>query len=103
MLEQLLAKLGDGWVIFGLAGQSCFFLRFLVQWLASERRGESVIPLGFWYLSIAGAGVVLAYGIRQLDPVLIFGQTAGLLVYLRNLHLIYKNWRNTRVATPAGE
>lgn len=97
MLEQFFAKFGDMWVLLGLLGQSFFFIRFLVQWVWSEKKGESVIPLSFWYFSIAGATIVLAYGLRQLDPVLILGQTAGLAVYCRNLYLIRKKRRNTSV------
>lgn len=103
MLQELIAKMGDTWVIVGLAGQSCFFLRFLVQWIASEKRQESVIPIAFWYLSLAGAAIVLVYGFRQREPVLILGQSVGLLVYLRNLYLIRKRRRNTVVETTAAE
>jgi lipid-A-disaccharide synthase-like uncharacterized protein len=95
MLAELLAKFADPWVIFGIAGQTCFFLRFLVQWLASERAGMSVIPNAFWYISIAGAAIVLIYGFRQREPVLILGQIPALFVYLRNIHLIYRRRKAT--------
>jgi lipid-A-disaccharide synthase-like uncharacterized protein len=72
----------------GFAGQAVFFMRFLVQWIASERRGQSVIPLAFWYISIAGSFMLLAYGILDRDPVIIVGQSTGTLIYLRNLQLI---------------
>ncbi len=97
MLDKLWGQFGDPWVIIGLAGQSFFFLRFLVQWVASERVQQSVIPRAFWYLSIAGAAIVLAYGIQRAEPVLIVGQSAGLIVYLRNLWLIYRRHRDTIV------
>lgn len=97
MLQKLLEQLGDPWVIFGLAGQSCFFLRFLFQWLASERAGQSVIPNLFWYLSIAGAGIVLIYGFIRVEPVLILGQIPALAVYLRNLYFVYKRRKHTVV------
>jgi len=76
------------WVGIGLCGQAVFFMRFLVQWLASEREGRSVIPLAFWYFSIAGAVILLIYAIYRLDPVFILGQAGGFLIYLRNLYLI---------------
>ena len=97
MLAKLLEQLTDPWVLFGLAGQSCFFLRFLVQWLASERAGKSVIPNLFWYLSIAGALIVLVYGFIRAEPVLILGQVPALAVYLRNLYFIYKRRKATVV------
>jgi lipid-A-disaccharide synthase-like uncharacterized protein len=73
---------------FGFGGQLLFSLRFLVQWLASERAGRSVMPLAFWWLSIAGGATLLAYAIYREDPVFIVGQAAGLLIYARNLWLI---------------
>lgn len=97
MFAKLIEQFGDPWVLFGLAGQSCFFLRFLVQWLASERAGQSVIPNLFWYLSIAGALIVLVYGFIRLEPVLILGQVPALAVYLRNLYFVYKRRKQTVV------
>ncbi|MGH7562956.1 MAG: lipid-A-disaccharide synthase N-terminal domain-containing protein [Gemmatimonadota bacterium] len=76
------------WVGVGLAGQACFFSRFLVQWVASERRGRSVVPRAFWYLSIAGGLTLLSYSLWRRDPVFILGQSVGLFVYLRNLVLL---------------
>ncbi len=76
------------WLAIGFLGQMLFTARFLVQWVLSERRGESVVPLAFWYLSLAGGVVLLAYAIVRADPVFIVGQTAGLIVYTRNLMLI---------------
>ena len=76
------------WVGIGLAGQACFFSRFLVQWLASERQGRSVVPRAFWYLSISGGLILLSYSLWRRDPVFILGQSVGLLVYLRNLMLL---------------
>jgi lipid-A-disaccharide synthase-like uncharacterized protein len=76
------------WVTVGLMGQLMFTARFLVQWLASERAGRSVVPVAFWYFSIAGSLVVLAYGIHKLDPVIILGQLPGTVIYTRNLWLI---------------
>ncbi len=76
------------WVTVGLLGQVMFTMRFLVQWMASEKAGRSVVPVAFWYFSIAGSLVVLAYGIHKLDPVIIVGQLPGSVIYSRNLWLI---------------
>ncbi len=76
------------WLIVGLAGQLLFAARFIVQWICSERRGESYIPIVFWYLSLAGGVILLVYAISRRDPVFILGQTGGIFVYMRNLHLI---------------
>ena len=76
------------WVTVGLLGQLMFTGRFIVQWLASEKAGRSVVPVAFWYFSIAGSVIVLAYGIHKLDPVIIVGQLPGTVIYSRNLWLI---------------
>ena len=76
------------WLAIGFAGQALFSARFLVQWLASERRGRSVVPLAFWYFSVLGGMTLLAYAIYRADPVFIVGQLGGLVIYLRNLQLI---------------
>jgi len=76
------------WIGFGLFGQLMFTGRFLVQWVATERAGRSVVPLAFWYFSIVGSVVVLAYGIHKLDPVIILGQLPGVAIYGRNIWLI---------------
>jgi lipid-A-disaccharide synthase-like uncharacterized protein len=78
------------WIGIGLLGQAMFSLRFLVQWWRSERAGKSVVPLAFWYLSLAGGVILLSYAIHRRDPVFIVGQATGVLVYLRNLQLIYR-------------
>ncbi len=74
----------------GLLGQLMFSSRFLVQWITSEKKGKSTIPLAFWYLSIAGGLMVLTYGIWREDPIIVLGQSAGLIVYVRNLMLIHR-------------
>ena len=74
----------------GMLGQVLFFSRFLVQWLASEKKGRSVVPLSFWYLSIGGGGLLLVYALWRKDPVIVLGQTVGLFVYVRNLMLIHR-------------
>ena len=76
------------WLSVGLLGQAFFSMRFLVQWIASERRKESVIPISFWFFSIGGGLTLLVYAVYRMDPVFIIGQGAGLFVYLRNLYLI---------------
>lgn len=76
------------WLILGFAGQALFTMRFLVQWVQSERRRESVIPVAFWYFSIAGGLTLLVYAIYRRDPVFMVGQAGGLVVYIRNLHFI---------------
>ena len=81
------------WLIFGLLGQSMFFMRFLIQWIASEKQKKSVIPVIFWYFSISGAVVLLIYSIYRKDPVFIIGQSVGFLIYARNLYFIYRKRR----------
>ena len=76
------------WVIIGFSGQALFSMRFVVQWIASERVRRSIIPEAFWYFSLAGGATLLAYAIHKRDPVFIAGQGLGLAVYLRNLYLI---------------
>ncbi len=87
------------WLSVGLLGQACFSARFLVQWIASERKKESVIPVSFWFFSIGGGLTLLVYAIYRLDPVFIIGQGAGLLVYLRNLFLIRRKERLAAAGT----
>ncbi|KDD66682.1 lipid-A-disaccharide synthase-like uncharacterized protein [Pseudomonas sp. BT76 TE3572] len=78
------------WLAIGFAGQLAFTGRFALQWLYSEYKKRSVIPVGFWYLSIVGSALLLAYAIYREDPVFIVGQSFGFIVYLRNLQLIAK-------------
>jgi len=77
-------------LLVGFVGQSIFASRFIVQWIYSEKRGESSIPIIFWYLSIIGGVSLLVYAIFRKDPVIILGQSFGILVYTRNLILIYR-------------
>jgi lipid-A-disaccharide synthase-like uncharacterized protein len=81
---------GHIWLGVGFFGQGIFFMRFLVQWIASERERRSVIPVAFWYFSIGGAAITLIYAIYRLDPVFIASQTGGFAIYARNLYLIYR-------------
>ena len=76
------------WLGIGFFAQLMFSARFLVQWLASERAGKSIVPLLFWYFSIAGSTLLLAYAIHRKDPVFILGQSVGIFIYSRNLYLI---------------
>jgi lipid-A-disaccharide synthase-like uncharacterized protein len=76
------------WLGIGFFAQLLFSGRFLVQWLASERAGKSIIPLSFWHLSITGSVLLLAYAIHRKDPVFILGQSLGIFIYVRNLYLI---------------
>jgi lipid-A-disaccharide synthase-like uncharacterized protein len=77
------------WLGIGLLGQALFSARFLVQWIASERKKQSVVPTWFWYFSIGGGVTLLAYAIYRRDPVFILGQGTGLFVYARNLYFIH--------------
>lgn len=86
-INELMARF-DTWTIIGLVGQGMFFLRFACQWYSSERAGRSMIPNVFWYFSIAGAAIVLIYGLHRQEIVLILGQGVALFIYIRNLVLI---------------
>jgi len=86
-------------VVVGLVGQLMFTMRFLVQWIASERARKSVIPVAFWFFSIAGGLVLFAYALFIRDPVFILGQGAGVFVYLRNLYFVYRERRTTALGT----
>lgn len=79
------------WLGIGFFGQGIFFMRWVVQWIASERSAESRVPMAFWYMSLIGGLITLAYAIYRKDPVFIAGQSVGAFVYLRNLMLIYRN------------
>jgi lipid-A-disaccharide synthase-like uncharacterized protein len=90
------------WLLVGFAGQGLFMLRFLIQWLQSERQHRSVIPVSFWYFSVAGALVLLVYAVHREDPVFIAGQVLGVGIYVRNLFLIRLEREGARQA-PAPE
>lgn len=89
------------WLAVGFAGQALFASRFVIQWFKSEMEGRSVIPVSFWYCSVAGGMVVLAYAIYKKDPVFIIGQASGLFVYSRNLYLIFRERSLLRDAAQA--
>ena len=77
------------WLAIGFFGQFLFAMRFIVQWIVSEKRKESIIPIYFWYFSLAGGVTLLSYAIYRKDPVFILGQGLGLFIYIRNLMFIH--------------
>ena len=83
------------WLVIGFLGQLFFSMRFIVQWIASEREKRSIIPIAFWYFSLLGGTTLLAYAIYRKDPVFILGQSLGVFIYSRNLYLIYKEKKLT--------
>lgn len=86
------------WIGLGFFAQFLFMMRFVVQWIASERAKSSVVPVAFWYFSIGGSVLLLAYSIYRVDPVYMFGQGLGLLIYFRNLHFIWRNQNSGEAA-----
>jgi lipid-A-disaccharide synthase-like uncharacterized protein len=83
----------DAWVALGFVAQGFFTMRFLVQWIASERARKSVVPVAFWFFSIGGGALLLVYALYRRDPVFIAGQALGLVVYIRNVYFIVINGR----------
>jgi lipid-A-disaccharide synthase-like uncharacterized protein len=81
----------DFWLAFGLVAQLLFTARFLVQWISSERAGQSVVPMAFWFFSMGGGLMTLIYGIAKREPVIILGQSLATIIYIRNIMLIVKN------------
>ena len=81
----------DIWLAFGLVAQLMFAARFLVQWIASERAGKSVVPMAFWFCSMGGGLMTLVYGIVKREPIIIVGQLLANIIYVRNVMLIWKN------------
>jgi lipid-A-disaccharide synthase-like uncharacterized protein len=86
------------WITIGFIAQFLFSMRFIVQWLATEKARASIIPETFWYFSMAGGAMLLAYAIYRMDPVFILGQAAGLVIYARNIYFI---WLGKREPSPA--
>ena len=89
-VERLFGNIPLGLLLFGSAGQIIFTFRFIYQWWYSKSRGESLLPSGFWILSIIGSVITICYGVFRKDPVLIIGQSAGFATYARNLWLAKK-------------
>lgn len=100
---QKLSAIELTWVAIGLFGQSMFMMRFLIQWISTERARRSVVPEAFWYFSIAGGLIVLAYGIHRADQVIILGQLAGVSIYSRNLYFIWGEKRRLAAAAATGK
>ena len=89
-------------LVFGFLGQAMFLMRFFIQWIASERRGESYIPVYFWYFSLSGGLILFIYATLRKDPVIMVGQGTGLLIYTRNLILIHKKSSKEKVEPSQG-
>lgn len=87
------------WLGIGLVGQALFFMRFFVQWIASEKEKKSIIPKAFWYFSLAGGITLFSYAIYRHDPVFIIGQSTGLVIYLRNIYFITMGDKQTVAAS----
>ena len=88
----------DAWVVLGFVAQGFFTMRFVVQWIASERARASVIPVAFWFFSIGGGMLLLVYALYIHDPVFILGQGFGLFVYLRNLYFVFRERKGALVS-----
>jgi lipid-A-disaccharide synthase-like uncharacterized protein len=87
----------DWWLALGFLAQGLFTARFLVQWIASERAGKSVVPIAFWFFSIGGGALLLVYALYRRDPVFIAGQAFGVFVYARNLHFELRDRRRQKM------
>lgn len=85
------------WLVIGFAGQGLFAMRFILQWIASEKQRASVIPVAFWYFSIFGSLILFAYAIHKRDPVFMLGQGLGIFIYARNLYFIYNNKKLSKI------
>ncbi len=85
-----------GLLVWGSAGQVIFTLRFVYQWIYSRKRQESILPMGFWLISLTGSFIIVSYAIVRLDPVLVLGQSTGLLVYIRNIYIMQKNKKSAQ-------
>jgi lipid-A-disaccharide synthase-like uncharacterized protein len=89
------------WLAIGFLGQGLFFGRWVIQWIASERKAESQVPIAFWYMSLIGGLITLAYAIYRKDPVFISGQGIGTFVYIRNLVLISRASQSNQPVSPS--
>lgn len=87
------------WLAIGFVGQAFFTMRFLVQWLQSERMRRSIVPEAFWYFSLLGGATLLTYAIYRKDPVFIVGQATGLFIYLRNIYFILRERKELKAST----
>lgn len=98
-LHEVFVKQFDAWVLLGFVAQGMFTMRFVVQWIASERAKRSVVPIAFWFFSLGGGFLLLVYAIQRQDPVFIAGQGLGLVIYIRNLWLIANEHRSAMTKT----
>lgn len=101
-LSRFFAALGEIetlWLVIGFTAQAMFSARFLVQWIASERVRRSVVPDLFWYFSLGGGAMLLAYAIHRADPVFILGQAFGLVIYARNIYFLHTARRAKNAGT----
>ncbi|MCB1539253.1 MAG: lipid-A-disaccharide synthase N-terminal domain-containing protein [Rhodospirillales bacterium] len=89
----------EWWLVIGFLGQALFFMRFVVQWIVSEKSGRSVVPEVFWYFSLGGGLILFVYAVHRHDPVFMLGQGVGLFVYIRNIMLVHRH-KQTRAASP---
>ena len=96
VIDKVMMFFSDPMNVFGSFGQALFASRFIVQWIASEMARKSIIPLAFWYFSLGGGVITLIYAIYREEPVWIAGQLPGIIVYSRNLYLIYREKRAAR-------
>ena len=97
-LHRVFVEQFDAWILLGFIAQTMFTMRFLVQWIASERVRRSVVPVAFWFFSLGGGVLMLVYSIQRKDPVFIAGQAFGVIIYVRNLWLIANERRSLKAA-----
>jgi len=96
--NELWNNIVDPWFIFGMGAQGLFFLRFIIQWIVSEKRKRSTIPVVFWYISLAGAAATFVYAVHEAQPVFMLAQVLACIIYIRNLMLIYQRPRRIKRA-----
>jgi lipid-A-disaccharide synthase-like uncharacterized protein len=89
-ISRILEKLKDPWIIIGFVGQTFFYARFIIQWIASERAKKVVIPISFWYASIIGSLITLVYAVHIAEPIFVLGFSLNIVIYVRNLMLLKK-------------
>jgi lipid-A-disaccharide synthase-like uncharacterized protein len=97
-LHEVFVQKFEWWVLLGYVAQILFTMRFMVQWIASERAGRMVMPIAFWFFSIGGGLLLFAYALHARDPVFILGQGFGVFVYARNLYFELRDRRRTKLA-----
>lgn len=98
-IHDVFIKQFDAWILLGFVAQAMFTMRFVVQWIASERAKRSIVPVAFWFFSLGGGVLLFIYSIHRQDPVFIAGQGLGLIIYIRNLWLIASE-RRASMAEP---